>query len=145
MNQLAATADLAEAAWLLDDRRIAAGIYAQASRWSGRLALDGRAFDCYGSIDLFLGMHATVLERYEEAETHFRLALETNERIRSAPWLAHTEARYGEMMLRRGRPEEAAPGAELMQRGAAGARGLGLTRRARDLESRLAELSGSVF
>ena len=144
MNRLAATADLAEAAWLLDDTRIAAGLYEQSGRWSGRLALDGRAFYCYGSIDLFLGMHATVIERYEEAEAHFRIALETNERIGSAPWLAHTRARYGEMLLRRGQAGESARGVELLQQGAAGARQLGLTNRARELESRLAEFSGSV-
>ncbi|HEX2415381.1 MAG TPA: AAA family ATPase, partial [Thermoleophilaceae bacterium] len=137
MNRLAATADLAVAAWHLDHAPTAAGIYETARRWSGRLALDGRAFYCYGSIDLFLGMLATVLERYEQADAHFRLALATNKRIRSAPWLAHTQARYGEMLLRRGRSEDRERGAELLHQGVAEAAALGLTRTASEFESRL--------
>jgi DNA-binding SARP family transcriptional activator len=143
MNRLASTADLAMAAWQLDHAPTAAAVYESARRWSGRLALDGRAFYCYGSIDLFLGMHATVLERYDEAERHFQLALTENERIHSAPWLAHSRARYGEMLLRRGASGEGERGADLLREGAAGARALGLTRTAGEFEARLAALTGT--
>ncbi len=138
MNRLASTADLAVAAWHLDDRATAAGIYERARHWSGRLAIDGRAFYCYGSLDLFLGMLATVLGRYEEAEAHFGLALRHNERIGAAPWLAHARARYGEMLLRRGRAEDTAQGEQLIAQAAADVRALGLTRTAREFESALA-------
>jgi hypothetical protein len=80
-----------------------------------------------------LGMLAGVLERYEDAEGHFRAALEANARIGAVLMTAETQCEYGAMLLARGADgdrERAATLAGLVERFAA-PRGLeGLRRRA---------------
>jgi hypothetical protein len=47
---------------------------------------------------------ATCLERYEEAEEHFRRSAATCERIGAPTWLARTRHEWALMLLRRGGP-----------------------------------------
>ncbi len=49
----------------------------------------------------YLGLLASTMERWGDAERHFRRALEVNERIGARPWLAHTQEDYARMLLAR--------------------------------------------
>jgi DNA-binding SARP family transcriptional activator len=54
-----------------------------------------------GSTSRPLGMLATLLGRFEDAERHFEEALRMNERMGARPWLAHTQEGYARLLLRR--------------------------------------------
>ncbi len=58
---------------------------------------------CCGAAARYLGLLAATLERWELAEEHFEAALVVNERLRAAPFLAHTQAEYADALLARGR------------------------------------------
>jgi hypothetical protein len=44
--------------------------------------------------------------RWEEASQHFKLAIETCDRMGTAPWLAYSQFEYGSMLLDRGISED---------------------------------------
>jgi DNA-binding SARP family transcriptional activator len=54
-----------------------------------------------GSASRPLGMLATLLGRFDDAERHFEEALGMDERMEARPWLAHTQDDYARMLLRR--------------------------------------------
>jgi len=43
----------------------------------------------------------SVLERFDAAEEHFALAIETERKMKARPWLAHTQHDLATMLLRR--------------------------------------------
>jgi hypothetical protein len=49
---------------------------------------------CLGAVSRLLGLLATTLSRYEEADRHFEQALKKNAQMRSPLWVAHTEHDY---------------------------------------------------
>jgi tetratricopeptide (TPR) repeat protein len=55
----------------------------------------------FGSVARALGVVASVLERFDAAEEHFALAIETERKMRARPWLAHTQHDLATMLLRR--------------------------------------------
>jgi tetratricopeptide (TPR) repeat protein len=59
---------------------------------------------CEGSASRPLGMLATTLGRYDDAELHFEQALKMNARIRSPLWTAHTQYEYARMLRLRDWP-----------------------------------------
>ena len=61
------------------------------------------AVGCYGAVSRFLGALATTLRRWDEAAQHFEDALAMNARMGALPWLAHTQHRYGLMLIQRNR------------------------------------------
>jgi tetratricopeptide (TPR) repeat protein len=56
---------------------------------------------CWGSIHRYLGLLATVMGRFEEAEHHFQAAVAGNTRMGAVLMTAETECAYGAMLLRR--------------------------------------------
>jgi DNA-binding SARP family transcriptional activator/tetratricopeptide (TPR) repeat protein len=54
-----------------------------------------------GSASRPLGVLATLLGRVDEAARHFEEALRMNETMGARPWVAHTQAEYARMLLRR--------------------------------------------
>jgi DNA-binding SARP family transcriptional activator len=66
--------------------------------------LVGMSLQCEGSTSRPLGMLATTLGHYDEAELHFEDALEMNAGIRSPLWTAHTQTEYARMLRLRGKP-----------------------------------------
>jgi len=56
----------------------------------------------FGSLALGLGVLATSLRRFDEAEGHFDVAIETERRMRARPWLAHAQHELAAMLLARG-------------------------------------------
>jgi tetratricopeptide (TPR) repeat protein len=97
---LSSLANLAEVVAFLDDADRAAELYEQLSPYATRnVVLFGVL--CLGSISRHLGLLATVLSRYEQADRHFNDALEAHAKLGSRLWTAHTQYNQASMMLRR--------------------------------------------
>ncbi len=72
--------------------------------FSGQLAAGGPVV--FGSIAWALGTLATTLQRYEQAEGHFVVAAEIEERVGAPLFLARTHAGWARALIARGRPED---------------------------------------
>jgi DNA-binding SARP family transcriptional activator len=58
----------------------------------------------FGSMARGLGVLATELGRFDEAEEHFDTALELERRMRAPPWLAHAQHDFARMLVARNGP-----------------------------------------
>jgi predicted ATPase/DNA-binding SARP family transcriptional activator len=54
-----------------------------------------------GSVSRYVGLLASTLSHWEDAERHFEDALAANQRMGARPWLAHTQEDYARMLLER--------------------------------------------
>ncbi len=81
---------------------------------------------CEGPTSRPLGMLATTLGRYDDAELHFDDALAMNARIRSPLWTSHTQCEYARMLRLRGRPGDRGRASTLLTTATATADELGL-------------------
>jgi tetratricopeptide (TPR) repeat protein len=81
---------------------------------------------CRGSVARSLGILATVLARYDDAERHFEHALEVNTRIRARIWVAHTQHDYARMLVARDRPGDRERATALAAQALATAREVGM-------------------
>lgn len=61
-----------------------------------------------GATARLLGCLASALDRYDDAEAHFAVALELHERIRSPYWIACTQLDLRDVLVRHDRPDAAA-------------------------------------
>ena len=91
---------LVELAAMLEDEQCAASLYEKFLPYSGQVVA-GMIACCLGSVDRHLGMAATVLGRWEEAEAHFEAALVIDTGMRSPPLLARTRYWYARMLATR--------------------------------------------
>ena len=57
-----------------------------------------------GAVARNLGVLATLISRWAEAEAHFEAALALNERFGAGPWVAHTQLCFARMLLARKEP-----------------------------------------
>jgi hypothetical protein len=55
-----------------------------------------------GSVGRGLGVLATRLGRFDDAERHFEVGLEIERRMRARPWIAHVKHDLARMLLERG-------------------------------------------
>jgi tetratricopeptide (TPR) repeat protein len=97
-------ANLAYVCSYLQDVRRAGVLYGYLLPHSSTQLVIGSSAIGVGSIDRFLGILATTLGRWDDAECHFESALEMNERVRSLPYNVFTEQEYGAMLLKRDGP-----------------------------------------
>ena len=79
-----------------------------------------------GSTSRPLGMLATLLGRFEDAERHFEESLRMDERMGARPWLAHAQEEYAHMLRRRNDEGDGARAAKLASRAQASYRELGM-------------------
>ena len=56
----------------------------------------------FGTVARGLGVLATTMRRFDDAEAHFERALEIEQRLHAPPWLAHTQHDFARMLLARG-------------------------------------------
>jgi len=98
---LASLVYLADACALLGDVEAAAVLYPELAAYRGSNVMIGHLVACYGAMDRYLGMTATVLGDWERAEEHFHAALALNTRLGARTWLAHTVYEYARMLLAR--------------------------------------------
>jgi ATP/maltotriose-dependent transcriptional regulator MalT len=101
-----------------------------------------------GAVSHYLGMLATLLERWDDAERQFEHALALNERLGLRPYAAHTRHAWADMLVRRGDANDLERARELNAQALNVAREIGmarLERMATSLESHLdAERPGAV-
>jgi DNA-binding CsgD family transcriptional regulator len=112
---------------------VAAILYQLLLPYAGRTVVIGNATACYGAASRYLGMLATTMERWEDAERHFTDALTMNARMGARPWLAHTQFQYAVMLSTRNQPGDHARATALRLEALATARELGM----RVLEARI--------
>jgi DNA-binding CsgD family transcriptional regulator len=96
----------------------------------------GTTVACFGSACRYLGVLATTMRCWEEAQRHFADALAMNARMGAKPWLAHTQHRYAEMLLARGQSGDRAYAETLLTDALAISREVGM----RSLEERVVAL-----
>jgi tetratricopeptide (TPR) repeat protein len=91
---------LAETAAILDDAEAATSLYDVLVPYGSHnaVAVPELALDCASRP---LGMLASLLGRFEDAERHFEDALRMNERMGARPFAAHTQLDHARMLLRR--------------------------------------------
>jgi tetratricopeptide (TPR) repeat protein len=94
---------LCEVVSFFADEQRAAILYDLVLPYADRCATT--SFSAYrGSVSRPLGLLATVLGRYDDAERHFEKALAMNARIRARVWVTHTQHDYARMLVARDRP-----------------------------------------
>jgi tetratricopeptide (TPR) repeat protein len=131
---------LADVCVFLRDKNHAGALYEILLPFDGRSVSACNGEVCHGALSRYLGDLAATLERWDEAERHFEDALAMNARMGALPWLAHTQHRYGVMLLARNQPGDRDKAIVLLESGLATARELGM----RALEERVVgALSGT--
>ena len=80
----------------------------------------------FGAVARGLGVLATELRRFDEAEGHFNSALEIELRMGGRPWHAHAQHDLASMLLRRGTAGDEARARALVAEAAAAYRALGM-------------------
>jgi tetratricopeptide (TPR) repeat protein len=91
---------LAETASALGDARIAADLYRLLLPYRDRVVISYPEIST-GAVARYLGLLATAMEQWDDAERHFQDALETNQRIGARPWLAHAQEDHARMLVAR--------------------------------------------
>jgi DNA-binding SARP family transcriptional activator len=108
MNWLASMAGLAQGAALLAARERAAELYELLLPYRDHAVLVGRAALCLGPVELHLGVLATVLDRFEEAERHLDAADDWASAAGARPWAAWAMVHRAELLAARGDRDRAA-------------------------------------
>jgi DNA-binding CsgD family transcriptional regulator len=117
---------LAEVCVFLGDADRAARLYAALEPFDGRNLIAPPNVACFGAAARHLGMLATAMKRWADAERHFEAALEMNRRQGGRPWLAHTQYAYAAMLRARAGPGDRERGLKLLDDAGALARELGM-------------------
>ena len=91
---------LADTAGFLGDLDGAEKLHAMLSPYADHIVDVAGLLDAYGSVRRSLGVLATVLGRFDEAEDHFERALLKNRELGDR-WLVHTEIDFARMLLAR--------------------------------------------
>lgn len=133
---------LAEVASQLGDVSRAATLYRLIEPYAG-FNVVAPAEVSTGSAARSLGLLATTLSRWEEAERHFREAFAMNQRMGARPWAARTRYDHARMLLARDRPGDREEARELLAETFRSASETGLTGIARRASTLLEELSAA--
>jgi hypothetical protein len=128
LTWLTTTAVAAETAALLADRARAAGLYDLLLPYADRCVVIGYGLACWGSVSRYLGLLATTLGRWADAERHFTTALKVNERLGARPLVARTQYDLARLLVARGAAGDHERAARLIARVLATAHDLGMGR-----------------
>jgi tetratricopeptide (TPR) repeat protein len=104
LTWLIATALLSEVCASLGDARRAEHLYALLAPYGNRNVIAPQAFACLGSASRYLGLLASTMRRWDDAERHFQDACVMNIRMLAHPSVAYTRHDYARMMLARNGP-----------------------------------------
>ena len=99
----ASIAYLAEACVWLGDAMRAATLFDLLVPYVDRNIVFGAHTASLGAAARLLGMLASTLERWDEAQRHFEHAIEFDARTGGRPWLARSRCEFAAMLMRRGR------------------------------------------
>lgn len=92
---------LSEVCAFLQDEMRAAYLYQQLLPYAALVIVLGFGVACLGAAAHYLGLLATTMQQWDDAERHFETALQLNRQIKSPLRLAHTQVQYAIMLLRR--------------------------------------------
>jgi DNA-binding CsgD family transcriptional regulator len=127
---------LAEVCAFLGDSRRADILYRLLLPYDGHNVVVGGGVAYLGAASRYLGLLAGVRSRWDEAERHFRDALEMDARMGARTWLAHTQYEYSKVLLAGSRHDDRQKAVSLLEEALATARELGM----RSVEGRTADL-----
>jgi tetratricopeptide (TPR) repeat protein len=119
---------LSEVTVFLSDATRAQLLYKLLLPYANRCVVAGAVL-CQGSASRPLGLLATTLSRFDDAQRHFEQALKMNAQIRSPPWIAYTQHDYAQMLLLRNQPGDNEKATKLLTSALATAEQLGLKAR----------------
>ncbi len=91
---------LSETATALGDAERASALYEMLLPYGDRVAVAYPEIST-GSVARYLGLLASTMERWDDAERHFTEALEVHERIGARTWLRRTREDYARMLRAR--------------------------------------------
>jgi tetratricopeptide (TPR) repeat protein len=134
---------LSEVAGLLSDQERARAIYGLLLPYGDRIAF------CYpelstGSVARYLGILASTLRRFEDAEAHLESALELDRKVGARPSVAHSQHEYARLLLARNGRGDRAKAEALLADASATASQLGLTALAGNVAGALERLRTAV-
>jgi hypothetical protein len=92
---------LADVCAIVEDQEAAARLHALLAPYEGLYTV-APVEATFGSVARALGVVASVLERFDAAEQHFAVAIETERKMKARPWRAHAQHNLAAMLLRRG-------------------------------------------
>jgi tetratricopeptide (TPR) repeat protein len=95
---------------------------------------------CCGSNARYLGMLASVIGNWADAEKHFEAALEMDEQLQAWPWLAHTKHEFALMLRARGRAGDRDRAEALLAAASASAERFGMA----SLQARIRSLPAQI-
>ena len=107
-----------------EDRQAAGPLFNLLAPWADQLSTNGGG-STNGPVSHFLGGLATVLGRYDEADSFFARAAAFNARVNAKFFAAQTDLLWGRMFAERGEGSDAEKARQLLRRSQAAARALG--------------------
>ena len=116
---------LTETCVVLGDADSAPVLYRLLLPWAALNAAD-HPEGIRGSVSRYLGLLATAMTHWGDAESHFEDALAMNARMGARPWLAHTQHDYAQMLRERGAATDRGRAGELLESAIATYRELGM-------------------
>ncbi len=125
-NRLTGLALASEAVHRIWARDLAQTLYELILPYADRNVVVGGGWAVEGSASAFLGRLATVLERYDDAERHFEVALRMNRALEAVPLVVDTQISYAEMLCARDGAGDRDRGLELLGEGMEVAQELGM-------------------
>jgi len=114
-NWLAAMCSFSDAAWWVEHRATAEQLYPTLLPYADRNAVMGGDVACYGPVARFLGQLATMLGKFDEAESHFERAIAIDRKLGAPGLLAAAQHSRARMLVARGTPEAAAEARALLR------------------------------
>ena len=132
---------LTEICALLGDARRARILYDRAPSDDSEVIFLGPGIVCAGATARSLGLLATTMSRWDDAERHFEAAIDLESHMDAPPYLARTQFEYARMLLMRGTPGDRERAAELLERATTVARELGMRSLIERSEPLLAEVA----
>ena len=125
----------AEVAAALQEHAPARALYDRLAPWHRQLPTIPLVVNA-GAVAMYLGMLATVLDRLDDAESHFAEAMEIHERLRAPYWVGRTQLERARTLLIRRQPGDAELARDIVGAALATAREFSLA----NLDRRAAEL-----
>lgn len=100
-------------------------LYGMLSPYSDRAIVVTSAIGCAGPVSLYLGILATALEQWSDAEQHFAKAGEIAQRLGSQPFHNRAKYEHARMLLARNSDGDREAAQSLLERAISDARSIG--------------------
>ncbi|ESY03927.1 MULTISPECIES: adenylate/guanylate cyclase domain-containing protein [unclassified Mesorhizobium] len=126
---------VAEVAVSLGDTEAARTIYNLMLAYKDMTITAGVATVCFGAASRYLGMLSTSLGDFGKAAEHFEHAMDMNAASESRPWLAHSQAEYANLLMKKGSKKAIERAMSLSEQASVTAAELGMVRLQKRLET----------